>query len=77
MFACWQEKGLFPFFDGAYQGFASEDLAKDAASVRLFEEEGFEMLIAQSFSKNFGLYSTFQTYNTIQDAILMCTQKLA
>jgi len=77
VFACWQEKGLFPFFDGAYQGFASEDLAKDAASVRLFEEEGFEMLIAQSFSKNFGLYSTFQTYNTIQDAILMCTQKLA
>ena len=76
MFACWQEKGLFPFFDGAYQGFASEDLAKDAASVRLFEEEGFEMLIAQSFSKNFGLYSTFQTYSTIQDAILMCTQKL-
>jgi len=76
VFACWQEKGLFPFFDGAYQGFASEDLAKDAASVRLFEEEGFEMLIAQSFSKNFGLYSTFQTYITIQDAILMCTQKL-
>jgi len=55
-----QEKSLFPFFDGAYQGFASEDLAKDAASVRLFEEEGFEMLIAQSFSKNFGLYSTFE-----------------
>jgi len=56
-----KEKGLFPFFDGAYQGFASEDLAKDAASVRLFEEQGFEMLVAQSFSKNFGLYSTFQT----------------
>jgi len=52
---------LFPFFDGAYQGFASEDLARDAASVRLFEEEGFEMLVAQSFSKNFGLYSKFKT----------------
>jgi len=53
---------LFPFFDGAYQGFASEDLAKDAAAVRLFEQEGFEMLIAQSFSKNFGLYSTCHSY---------------
>jgi len=59
--SCLQEKGLFPFFDGAYQGFASEDLAMDAASVRLFEEEGLEMLIAQSFSKNFGLYSMFNT----------------
>lgn len=52
---------MFPFFDGAYQGFASEDLDMDAASVRLFEEEGLEMLIAQSFSKNFGLYSMFNT----------------
>jgi len=52
---------LFPFFDGAYQGFASEDLVKDAASVRLFEQEGFEMLVAQSFSKNFGLYSMSST----------------
>jgi len=60
--ALWQEKSLFPFFDGAYQGFASEDLAKDAAAVRLFEQEGFEMLIAQSFSKNFGLYSTYRSY---------------
>ena len=51
---------MFPFFDAAYQGFASEDLAKDAASVRLFENEGFEMLVAQSFSKNFGLYSTLK-----------------
>lgn len=52
-----QEKGIFPFFDCAYQGFASGDLAKDAASVRMFVEEGFEILAAQSFSKNFGLYS--------------------
>ena len=29
--------------------------------MRLFEEEGLEMLIAQTFSKNFGLYSMFDT----------------
>ena len=52
---------MFPFFDGAYQGFASEDLDMDAASVRLFEEEGLELVIAQTFSKNFGLYGMFHT----------------
>ena len=66
MFACWQEKNLFPFFDGAYQGFASEDLAKDAAAVRLFEQEGFDMLVAQSFSKNFGLYSMYVSHYTLE-----------
>lgn len=55
-----QEKGLFPFFDCAYQGFASGDLTKDAAAVRLFVDEGFEILAAQSFSKNFGLYSEYK-----------------
>jgi aspartate aminotransferase len=52
-----REKRLFPFFDCAYQGFASGDLDKDAASVRMFVDEGFELLAAQSFSKNFGLYN--------------------
>ncbi|KAF2201547.1 aspartate aminotransferase [Delitschia confertaspora ATCC 74209] len=51
-----QEKKLFPFFDCAYQGFASGDLNKDAWAVRYFVEQGFEMLIAQSYAKNFGLY---------------------
>lgn len=51
-----REKGHFPFFDCAYQGFASGNLARDAAAVRYFVEQGFEMLIAQSFAKNFGLY---------------------
>ncbi|KAI8906547.1 pyridoxal phosphate-dependent transferase [Powellomyces hirtus] len=46
----------FPFFDCAYQGFASGDLDKDAAAVRYFVEEGFELLVAQSYSKNIGLY---------------------
>ena len=46
----------FPFFDCAYQGFASGDLNRDAWAVRYFVEEGFEMCVAQSFAKNFGLY---------------------
>lgn len=52
-----EKKNLFPFFDCAYQGFASGDLDKDAKAVRYFASRGFEMFAAQSFSKNFGLYS--------------------
>ncbi|KAJ2905460.1 aminotransferase class I and II [Zalerion maritima] len=51
-----KQKKHFPFFDCAYQGFASGDLDKDAAAIRYFVAQGFEMLIAQSFAKNFGLY---------------------
>jgi aspartate aminotransferase len=51
-----QSKQHFTFFDCAYQGFASGDLDKDAYAVRLFARAGCEMLIAQSFAKNFGLY---------------------
>ncbi|KAM6544134.1 hypothetical protein CsatB_008581 [Cannabis sativa] len=52
-----QEKNLIPFFDVAYQGFASGSLDADASSVRLFAARGMEVLIAQSYSKNLGLYS--------------------
>lgn len=51
-----RQKKHFPFFDSAYQGFASGNLGRDAAAVRYFIEQGFELLIAQSFAKNFGLY---------------------
>ncbi|KAK8240201.1 aspartate aminotransferase [Phyllosticta capitalensis] len=51
-----ERKRLFPFFDSAYQGFASGDLDQDAYAIRLFAERGFELAVAQSFSKNFGLY---------------------
>ncbi|KAM4056890.1 aminotransferase class I and II domain-containing protein [Hirsutella rhossiliensis] len=50
------QKKHFPFFDCAYQGFASGDLARDAAAIRYFIEQGFELLVCQSFAKNFGLY---------------------
>jgi aspartate aminotransferase len=52
-----KSKGLFPFFDCAYQGFSSGDVDKDAASLRYFIQEGFEVFAAQSYSKNFGLYN--------------------
>ncbi|KAF9681284.1 hypothetical protein SADUNF_Sadunf06G0209700 [Salix dunnii] len=52
-----QEKNHIPFFDVAYQGFASGSLDADASSVRLFAARGMELLIAQSYSKNLGLYA--------------------
>ncbi|EER39307.1 aspartate aminotransferase [Histoplasma capsulatum H143] len=51
-----QRKGIFPFFDSAYQGFASGDLDNDAWAMREFVARGMEMCVAQSFSKNLGLY---------------------
>jgi aspartate aminotransferase len=51
-----KSRNHFPFFDIAYQGFASGDVEKDAWSVRYFAEQGFQMFVAQSFSKNMGLY---------------------
>jgi len=52
-----KEGKLFPFFDCAYQGFASGDLDKDVAPVRTFLLRGHEMLVGQSFAKNLGLYA--------------------
>lgn len=51
-----QAAGLLPFFDCAYQGFATGDLARDGYPVRCFAERGIDMFVAQSFSKNLGLY---------------------
>jgi aspartate aminotransferase len=51
-----RKKRHFPFFDCAYQGFASGDLENDAWAIRHFVEQGFELCVAQSFAKNFGLY---------------------
>ncbi|VDO68419.1 unnamed protein product [Heligmosomoides polygyrus] len=52
-----KRRHLFPFFDIAYQGFASGNPDADAWSIRYFVEQGLEMFIAQSFAKNFGLYN--------------------
>lgn len=51
-----KRKNHIPFFDCAYQGFATGDMDKDAWSVRYFAEQGFEMFVAHSFSKSMGLY---------------------
>lgn len=51
-----KEKQLFPFFDMAYQGFASGDTNRDAYAVRLFVKDGNNIALAQSFAKNMGLY---------------------
>ena len=55
------ERNLFPLFDAAYQGFATGDLEGDAFPVRLFVSRGLELFVAQSFSKNFALYSELCT----------------
>jgi len=51
-----KEKSLFPFFDMAYQGFASGSTSRDAFAVRLFVSEGQQVALSQSFAKNMGLY---------------------
>lgn len=65
-----KERSLFPFFDSAYQGYASGDVEKDVKSVRIFIEEGFQFMIAQSFAKNFGLYG-----ERIGALHIVCTSK--
>ncbi len=50
------ELGAIPFFDFAYQGFA-KGVEEDAQGLRIFAQYNKELLIANSFSKNFGLYN--------------------
>jgi aspartate aminotransferase, mitochondrial len=53
-----KEGDHFPFFDMAYQGFASGNTDKDAFALRYFIKEGLRPVLAQSFAKNmvrFGL----------------------
>lgn len=51
-----KEKGLLPVFDFAYQGFAA-GLDEDAQGLRIFAKSHPEMLVASSYSKNFGMYN--------------------
>ncbi|MCW8908694.1 MAG: aspartate/tyrosine/aromatic aminotransferase [Sedimenticola sp.] len=50
------EGGWLPMFDFAYQGFA-RGIEEDAKGLRIFLKHNPELLIASSFSKNFGLYN--------------------
>ncbi|WP_018609589.1 amino acid aminotransferase [Uliginosibacterium gangwonense] len=50
-----KERGLIPFLDMAYQGFA-EGIDADAVAVRAFAASGLQFFISSSFSKSFSLY---------------------
>jgi aspartate aminotransferase len=49
------QRRLLPLVDLAYQGLA-EGIREDAASVGVLARTGCDLLVASSFSKNFGLY---------------------
>ncbi|HFZ1930905.1 aspartate/tyrosine/aromatic aminotransferase [Serratia marcescens] len=48
--------GWLPLFDFAYQGFAN-GLEEDAQGLRIFATKHKELIVASSYSKNFGLYN--------------------
>ena len=50
-----EERGLVPFIDSAYQGFA-DDLDRDTFAIRHMADRVPEMIVSSSCSKNFGLY---------------------
>ena len=50
------QRKLLPVVDFAYQGFA-DGLDEDAMGLRVLAEQCQDMLIANSYSKNFGLYN--------------------
>ncbi|XP_032891866.1 aspartate aminotransferase, mitochondrial [Amblyraja radiata] len=51
-----KQRNLFPFFDMAYQGFASGDADRDAWAMRYFIDQGVNLVLSQSFAKNMGMY---------------------
>jgi aspartate aminotransferase len=77
-----KQKNLFPFFDMAYQGFASGNIDRDAQAVRLFLKDGHKIVLAQSFAKNMGLYGeragafTVVTENKEETAKVMSQLKI-
>ncbi|MDO9597518.1 MAG: amino acid aminotransferase [Azoarcus sp.] len=52
--AC-RNRGLIPFLDMAYQGFA-DGIEADAVAVRAFSASGLQFFVSSSFSKSFSLY---------------------
>jgi aspartate/tyrosine/aromatic aminotransferase len=51
-----EQRGFIVLFDFAYQGFA-RGVEEDAQGLRIFADKIPELLVASSFSKNFGLYN--------------------
>ncbi len=50
-----RSRGLVPFLDMAYQGFA-DGIDADAVAVRAFSASGLQFFVSSSFSKSFSLY---------------------
>lgn len=50
------ERGLLPFLDFAYLGFG-DGIEADRSALMEFARPGTELLVASSYSKNFGLYA--------------------
>lgn len=50
------ERKLLPLIDFAYQGFA-DGLMEDAVGLHTIANTGIDLLVASSYSKNFGLYN--------------------
>lgn len=50
-----KEKGMVPFLDMAYQGFA-DGIDPDAVAIRAFTASGMQFFVSSSFSKSFSLY---------------------
>ena len=50
-----KERGLVPFLDMAYQGFA-DGIEQDTVAIRAFSASGVQFFASSSFSKNFSLY---------------------
>lgn len=69
------ERGLLPLVDFAYQGFAT-GIAEDAACLGVLLKQVKEMLIASSFSKNFGLYNERTGAMTVVAATADATEKV-
>ena len=51
-----RSKGHFTLFDFAYHGYATGDLEADAWPIRHWVANGEQMVVCQSYAKNFGLY---------------------
>ena len=78
------ERRLVPLVDFAYQGFG-DGLNEDAVGLRELRRPGVELLIASSYSKNFGLYkervgaltavtATAETAETVLSHLKVCAR---
>ena len=69
-----------PLFDAAYQGFVSGDPVVDSYPIRFFNSENYPFILAQSYSKNFGLYGervgALSFINIDRDIVLSQLKKL-